>query len=238
MVPLRVLRPVDRAVRALGRRPRGAPAAARVPAPNAWPRQAWGAAIALAILAPASFLLLADNPAYRYLTSFDRPAGFGVGDALAMVALYVAGALPFLAGGLVGALLFRHRGAEAGRLYFGGPRAAPARAASLPIVALEAAGGPGALLVAGAFAALGAAAFARGAARRGRLATVARARGGARGGPPRSRPRPVPGVKFSRGRELTRASASRSGTRSRASPCATTASPIRSCSRSTPRRTP
>jgi hypothetical protein len=164
--------------------------------------QAWGAAIALAVLAPASFLLLADNPAYRYLTSFNRPAGFGVGDALAMVALYVAGAIPFLAGGLVGALLFRHRGAEAGRLYAADLVGAGA-GCLLAIAGLEAAGGPGALLVAGAFAALGAAAFARGAGRRGRLVTalvLATALGAAAAVQATN---PFLAIKFSRGRELT-----------------------------------
>ncbi len=164
--------------------------------------QAWGASIALAVLAPASFLLLADNPAYRYLTSFNRPAGFGAGDAIAMVALYFAGAIPFLAGGLVGALLFRHRGAEAGRLYAADLLGAGV-GCLLAIVALEWSGGPGALFVAGSFAALGAAAFARGTSRRRQFALSVALAVLLLATATLQATTPFLAIKFSRGRELT-----------------------------------
>ncbi|MEO6463721.1 MAG: hypothetical protein ABIP29_11660, partial [Candidatus Eisenbacteria bacterium] len=129
--------------------------------------QAWAAALALAVLAPGAFLLLGDNPAYRHLTSVWRPDAFTVIDALALALLYAAGALPFLAGGLVGALLFRHRGGAAGQLYFADLLGAGI-GCLLAIPALDQAGGPGALLAGGALAAAGALAFAKAARRRGR----------------------------------------------------------------------
>ncbi len=176
-------------------------------APRAFPAsglrtQVWGASIALAVLAPASFLLLADNPAYRYLTSFNRPAGFGAGDALAMVALYFAGAIPFLAGGLVGALLFRHRGAEAGRLYAADLLGAGV-GCLLAIVALEWSGGPGALFVAGSFAALGAAAFTRGTGKRRQFALSVALAVALLATAALQATSPFLAIKFSRGRELT-----------------------------------
>jgi len=128
--------------------------------------QTWLAALALAVLAPGAFLGLADNPAYRHLTSAFRPESFGTADLLALALLYGAGALPFLAGGLVGALLFRHRGHAAGRLYFADLIGAGV-GCLLAVPALDRAGGPGALLFAGALAAAGAFAFARAEPERG-----------------------------------------------------------------------
>jgi hypothetical protein len=73
----------------------------------------------------------------------------------------------------------------------------------LASVALEATGGPGALFVAGAFAALGAAAFARGAGRRGRLAASLALAVALVATAALQATAPFLSIKFSRGRELT-----------------------------------
>ena len=161
--------------------------------------QAWGFALLLAVLAPGAFLLLAENPAYRHLTTAFRPASFGAADLLALVALYAAGTLPFLAGGLVVAVLFRHRGEDAGRLYFADLVGA-GLGCLIALPALDRAGGPGALLVAGTLAALGAAGFA--ASRGRRIAAIAVALSLAAAVVVQAIA-PFLHVRFARGRELT-----------------------------------
>src|SRR5262249_51803609 len=86
----------------------------------------FAAAAAFAVMTPLTFLALAGNPAYRGFTSGAVGGGGagGVGGGgsagafLQVAALSLPGVLPFLAGGLVGAVLFRHYGQTAGRLYF------------------------------------------------------------------------------------------------------------------------
>ena len=110
----------------------------------------------VAVAAPISFLFLADNPAYRVLTSAGSSSGLG--GLVAVALLYVVNVVPFFFGGLVGPTLFRHFGAAAGRLYFYDLVGAGLGClAAVP--ALDAAGGPGAMVLAAALAGVGAACF-------------------------------------------------------------------------------
>jgi len=117
------------------------------------------AALGLALAVPATFWLLAANPAYRYFTSFGGGGSATSPAALAgIAALYLVGALPFFLGGLVGATLFRHFGRAASRLYFLDlVGAGLGCAATIPI--LDQVGGPGAMAAVSALAALAAACF-------------------------------------------------------------------------------
>ena len=127
-------------------------------------------ALALALAAPLSFVLLAVNPSYRIFTSLGSPAGITLRLAtlLAAAALYLTSAIPFVVGGLIGAIVFRRYGAAAGRLYaFDLTGAGLGSLATVPV--LDQLGGPGAMWVVAALAALASAAFSAAARRRGRV---------------------------------------------------------------------
>lgn len=129
----------------------------------------FAAAALQAIAIPLSYFLLADNPAYRFLTS---AGGGAMGPAawLSVALLYVINVVPFFFGGLVGPTLFRHFGQAAGRLYFYDLIGAGLGClAAVP--ALDVLGGPGAIVLAASLAGVGAACFgqARG---RGRQVTA------------------------------------------------------------------
>ena len=133
------------------------------------------AAIGLALAVPATFWMLAANPAYRHFTTSFRGEGSASSPAAlaGIAALYLVGALPFFVGGLVGATLFRHFGRAASRLYFLDlVGAGIGCAATVPV--LDQVGGPGAMAVVSALAALAAACFgaARGDRRRVALAAL------------------------------------------------------------------
>src|SRR5262249_5569619 len=109
-----------------------------------------------ALAIPLSYLLLADNPAYRYLTSAGGAMGAGAWGAVAL--LYLVNVVPFFFGGLVGPALFRHYGASAGRLYFYDLIGA-GLGCLVAVPALDLVGGPGAIVLAAALAGLAAALF-------------------------------------------------------------------------------
>ena len=131
------------------------------------------AALGLAVAAPGAFWLLAANPAYRHFTSFGAGVSATSPAALAgIAALYLTGALPFFLGGLVGSTLFRHFGRAASRLYFLDlVGAGLGCAATIPV--LDRVGGPGAMAVVSALAALAAACFAAAASDRRRVLLAA-----------------------------------------------------------------
>ena len=124
------------------------------------------AAALLAVATPVSFLLLADNPAYRFFTRAGS-GSLGAAGLAAVALLYLINVVPFFLGGLIGPTLFRHFGAWAGRLYFYDLVGAGLGClAAVP--ALDAIGGPGAMVLAAALAGFGAACFGA-AGRRGLL---------------------------------------------------------------------
>jgi spermidine synthase len=119
----------------------------------------FAAAVLEAIAIPLSYLLLADNPAYRYLTSTQGGGGMGAAAWAAVALLYVINVVPFFFGGLVGPTLFRHYGQAAGRLYFYDLVGAGLGClAAVP--ALDLFGGPGAIVLAAGLAGIGAVCFA------------------------------------------------------------------------------
>jgi predicted membrane-bound spermidine synthase len=110
-----------------------------------------------AVAIPLSYLLLADNPAYRFLTSAQGGA-MGAGAWAAVALLYVVNVVPFFFGGLIGPALFRHYGQAAGRLYFYDLIGAGLGClAAVP--ALDLVGGPGAIVLSAGLAGLGAVCF-------------------------------------------------------------------------------
>ncbi|HKA23798.1 MAG TPA: hypothetical protein VKF80_02325 [Candidatus Eisenbacteria bacterium] len=110
-----------------------------------------------AVSIPICYLLLADNPAYRFLTSAES-GSMGAAALLSIAMLYVVNVVPFFLGGLVGPILFRHHGQAAGRLYFFDLVGAGLGClAAVP--ALDLVGGPGAIVLAAALAGIAAACF-------------------------------------------------------------------------------
>jgi hypothetical protein len=124
------------------------------------------AAAGLAVAVPVCFLLFAANPAQAFVTGFLRRAGEGGIDGVAVLqtlALYLSAVVPFFVGGLVGAVLFRHFGSAASRLYsYDLIGAGLGCLAAIPV--LDRIGGPASTAVVALLAAI--AAFAFGAAAR------------------------------------------------------------------------
>ena len=127
--------------------------------PGAFPsgraiERSFAAALLLAVATPLSFWILAENPSYTYLTSGAGSKGaLGAVGLLQVALLYLIGVLPFFLGGLVGAVVFRHFGARAGRLYFYDLMGAGLGClATVPV--LDLVGGPGAMAAVSVLAAV------------------------------------------------------------------------------------
>lgn len=137
--------------------------------------QAGAAALALAVLVPVCFALFAANPAQAFLTGFLKRAGeSGLSPVtiLQVGALYLSAVLPFYVGGLVMAIVFRHHGAAASRLYFFDLVGA-GLGCLVTVPLLDTVGGPSAMAAVSVLAGLSAMAFAAAAGLRARVVAAA-----------------------------------------------------------------
>jgi hypothetical protein len=118
---------------------------------------AFSAALVFALAVPVCFKLFAINSSQTLLTGLlfrARESGLGLGDYLGVAALYLSAVLPFYIGGIVIAVLFRHFGEQASRIYFYDLVGAGLGClATVPL--LNWVGGPGALVMVALLASLG-----------------------------------------------------------------------------------
>lgn len=119
---------------------------------------AFAAALIFALAVPICFKLFTINSSQKLLTGLLFHArgvgGLGVMDYLGVAALYLSAVLPFYIGGIVIAILFRHYGDQASRIYFFDLVGAGLGClATVPI--LNWIGGPGAMAMVAVLALLG-----------------------------------------------------------------------------------
>ncbi|NOT33776.1 MAG: hypothetical protein HOP12_06345 [Candidatus Eisenbacteria bacterium] len=136
--------------------------------------QAGTLTLALALLVPLCFALFAANPGQAMLTGFLQRAG-SEGLSLITIAqvavLYLTAVIPFYVGGLVVAIVFRHHGSSASRLYFFDLLGA-GLGCLVTVPLLDHFGGPGSMFGVSALAAVAACLFMRSAGH-GRVAVLA-----------------------------------------------------------------
>jgi hypothetical protein len=122
---------------------------------------AFAAALGFAVAVPLCFKLFTINSSQTLLTGLlfrARESGLNVTDYLSVAALYVTAVLPFYIGGIAIAVLFRHFGDQASRMYFYDLVGAGLGClATVPI--LNWVGGPGAMIMVALLAALGCLSF-------------------------------------------------------------------------------